>query len=77
MGRKGYANINGENIVCPCYKAQSSTELWCESHVPEASMTVIRYRSTSALKKQIEIYCKENYKRCEHFLSVKHMKWDD
>ena len=77
MARKNMPNINGENIVCPCFRACGEKELWCESHVPESSGVVIRYRNGSALKKQIEIYCKDNYRRCEHFLSVRHMKWED
>lgn len=77
MARKGCAKTESESIVCPCFRASSEKELWCESHVPESSMTVLRYRNAGALKKQIEIYCKENYKRCEHYLSVKHMKWED
>lgn len=77
MSRKGMPNINGENIICPCFKAMNDREIWCESHVPECGTTVLRYRNTNALRKQTEIYCKENFKRCEHFLSVKHMKWEE
>ena len=72
-----WPNINGENIVCPCFKADGEKEIWCESHVPECGLVILKYRSSGARAKQEEIYCKENYKRCEHFLSVKHMRWED
>lgn len=77
MAKRGSPNPAGENILCPCFRASGEKEIWCESHVPESSGVVIRYRNAGTLKKQIEIYCKQNYQRCEHFLSVKHMKWED
>lgn len=79
MPRRGYASENGEKIVCPCFKrmAAKEREIWCESHVPECTLSVLRYRQIDAFVKQVEIYCKDNYKRCEHFLAVKHLKWEE
>lgn len=77
MTRKTRPNDNGEKVLCPCFRATGKCEIWCESHVPESNQVVIKYRNAEAQKKQIKLYCECNYKRCEHYLSVKHMKWED
>ena len=74
MPRRGYPSSNGENIVCPCFRRTADREIWCESHVQECGITVLRYRDLKAYEKQKRIYCQENYERCEHYLAVKHLK---
>ena len=77
MARKGGTQRNGESILCPCFKGVTANEIWCESHVPESSVTVLRYGSKEARRKQVKLYCECNWKRCEHYLAVKHMRWED
>lgn len=77
MSRRGYGNTNGENIVCPLFKSNTENEIRCESHVPECQVTVLKYRDRRKCEKQRRIYCQENWKRCEHYLSWLHMKWED
>ena len=77
MPRKGYGNTEGENILCPLFKAVTPNEIRCESYVPESSVNAIRYRNTAACEKQRRIYCEENWKRCEHYLAWEHFRWED
>ena len=77
MPRAGYGNAEGENILCPLFKAFTGNEIRCESHVPESSAVVIRYRSEEACNKQRCLYCEDQWKRCEHYLAWKHLNWED
>lgn len=77
MARKGYGNCEGENVLCPLFKAFTGNEIRCESHVPDSSVVVIRYRDVKKCDKQRRIYCEENWERCEHYLAWRHMRWED
>ena len=77
MPRKGFGNAEGENILCPLFRAVTPTEIRCESHVPESSIIAIRYRNAAMCEKQRRLYCEENWKRCEHYLAWKHLRWEE
>ena len=77
MPRAEYGNTEGEAVLCPLFKGFTNNEIRCESHVPEASCVIIRYRNDKNCDKQRKLYCEENWKRCEHYLSWLHMKWED
>lgn len=77
MAARRNLNDNGEKVLCPCFKGLGRAEILCESHVPESSQVALIYRNKEACRKQVKLYCECNWKRCEHYLSVKHMKWED
>ena len=77
MSRKECGNTEGENILCPLFKAFSPNTIRCESHVPDSNAIEIRYRDTRKCDTQRKLYCEGNWKRCEHYLSWKHMRWED
>ena len=77
MGRKEAGNWAGENVLCPLFVAFTENELRCESHVPDAAASILRYATKDACKKQRTMYCEGEWKRCEHYLAWKHFKWED
>lgn len=77
MGRKGSGNTEAENVLCPLFKSFTCNTIRCESHVPESVTVEIRYSDTKKCKQQRELYCEGAWKRCEHFISWKHMNWLD
>ena len=66
-----------ESILCPLFRAYRNNGIRCESHIPESSTIEICYTNTAACEKQRKLYCEGNWKRCEHYLSWLHMKWQD
>ena len=48
-----------------------------ESHVPESSLVEIQYRSPKKCETQRKLYCEQNWKRCEHYLAWKHLRWEE
>lgn len=77
MSRKDCGNTEGENVLCPLFKAFTPTTIRCESHVPDSSVVEIRYRNAENCEKQRQLYCEENWTRCEHYLAWKHMRWEE
>jgi hypothetical protein len=77
MARQEYGNVDGETILCPLFKSFNANEIRCASHVPDASSVVIKYRRADACETQRKIFCEREWKRCEHYRSWKHMRWDD
>lgn len=77
MARQGYGNVEGEYIKCPIWKSYAPTEIRCESHVPECSACILKYRTADACEKQRKLFCEENWERCEHYIAWKHMRWED
>ena len=77
MSREEYGNTEGEAVLCPLFKSFSPNTIRCESHVPDSNAVEIRYRDTRKCDLQRKLYCEGNWKRCEHYLSWKHMRWED
>lgn len=78
MGRPGSGNRQSESILCPLYIAFTDTELRCASHVPECSVTILRYRRTEDCQKQRTTFCEGCWSRCEHYRSWEHfINWED
>ena len=77
MSRRECGNTEGENILCPLFKAFTQNTIRCESHVPDSNVVEIRYGDTRKCEQQRKLYCEQNWKRCEHYLSWEHMKWID
>lgn len=76
--KKGGLNSRGaDHILCPYFKAHSEREILCESHVPDSKSVVLKFDSEHKKKTQQRIFCEGEYKRCEHYLSVKHFRWED
>ena len=77
MPRSSYGNSECEAAVCPLIIATTQNEIRCKSHVPDSNEIAIRYRNTKDCEKQRRLYCEENYKRCEHYIAWKHLRWED
>lgn len=74
---KSLGNREGESIRCPLFKSYTDHSIRCESHVPDCNAIELRYQEPTRCAKQIRLYCERNWKRCEHYLSCKHWKWED
>ena len=77
MGRPGEGNRDGENVLCPLFVAYSENEIRCHALIPDSSATIHRYGDRRACWGQRKMYCEGNYKRCEHYLSWLHFRWED
>ena len=66
-----------DEMLCPAFRGCTEYEIRCESHIPESSSVVIRYTNNRLCEKQKRLFCEGEYKRCEHYITLKHMKWDD
>ena len=76
MSRR-HGNRDSEYILCPLYRCYTSNTIRCESHVPEADVMELKYWDAKKCEKQRKLYCEGNWKRCEHYISWKHMNWID
>lgn len=77
MNYKDYGNREGEAVLCPLFKSFTQNSIRCESHVPDSNAVEIQYKSTNKCETQRTLYCEGNWKRCEHYLSWLHMRWED
>lgn len=78
MSRKECGNTEGESVLCPLFKAYTQNSIICESHVPDSITIQIRYGTESRkCETQRRLYCEGNWKRCEHYLAWRHLKWID
>ena len=73
----GLSGRGADHILCPYFKAHSEREILCESHVPDSKSILMKFDSEHKKKNQQRIFCEGEYKRCEHYLSVKHFRWDE
>ena len=63
--------------TCPLFIACSDREIICKSHINGAERVAVRYWVKSNLDIQMEHFCKDNYRKCEQYLSYKHFLWTD
>ena len=77
MGRPGTGNREGEYVLCPLFISFTDNELRCESHVPDANATIMRYAEKEKCRTQRRLYCEGDWRRCEHYLAWKHFRWED
>lgn len=77
MSRKGAGTAESISTLCPLFRAASQNWIRCESHVPDSETVEIRFRHESRCSKQKRIFCEGCYERCEHYLSWRHMKWEE
>ena len=64
-------------ILCPLFVAHGDREILCESHIPDAKCTCIRFKNSSEKEVQQHTFCEACYERCEQYLAVKHFKWEE
>jgi hypothetical protein len=64
-------------VLCPLYVADGERDILCESHIPDARVTVNRFNSKKDKDTQKRCFCEGCWKRCEHYLSWKHWKWEE
>ena len=75
--KDGLSGRGATYILCPYFKAHSEREILCESHMPDCKSVLFRFDSAEKKKNQQHIFCEGCYKKCEHYRSVKHFKWED
>jgi len=77
LSRKECGNTEGEAVLCPLFKAFTPNTIRCESHLPDSNAVEFRYRDQKKCETQRKIFCEGCWKRCEHYRSWLHMKWED
>ncbi len=78
MSRKHIPNTrHAEDIRCPLFVAESERDILCESHMMDAKVTIIRYRTGKDKAIQRACFCEGAYEKCEHYVSWKHWRWED
>jgi len=77
VSRKACGNTEGEAVLCPLFKSFTANTIRCESHVPDSETVELRYSDTKKCAMQRKIFCEGVWKRCEHYQSWVHMKWED
>lgn len=75
--KNGLSGRGADHILCPFFRAHSAREILCESHIPGSKSVLIRFDSEHKKIKQQRIFCECEYRKCEHYLSVKHFMWED
>ena len=60
---------------CPIYIMHTDKEIVCKSYMEDADSVALRFTAKRKLEQQHSIYCCENYRYCEQYLSYKHFKW--
>jgi hypothetical protein len=70
----GLSEKGSDHIKCPFYKAHSSHEIKCESHIPDTRV-VFKFDSEKKKNEQQHIFCEGCYQRCEHYIAVMHFRW--
>lgn len=73
----GRGNRAGEYVLCPLFISFTDNEIKCQSHIPDASSTVIKFSNTLACKTQRNVFCEGCWKRCEQYQAWKHFRWED
>lgn len=56
-------------ILCPFYRTQDALSVGCEGPF-EGSVISLRFMNVPDKVQQTNIYCKENYKRCEIYRCI-------
>ena len=74
--KDGMSGRGANHIKCPYYIAHSDREILCEGHIPDSRIT-IKFRSDKQKAQQQHIFCEGCFERCEHYLTVKHFRWED
>lgn len=64
-------------IICPLYIAHTDHEIRCQAHVPDATATILRYSDMGRCQAQRKTYCEGCWKRCEHYLTWIHFRWEE
>ena len=75
--RNTSATAGTRDIQCPFFVAHGRTEIVCEAVIPGATYCCTRFETEKEKKMQQETYCKNQYKRCEKYISIMHWKWPE
>lgn len=63
-------------ILCPLYVAHTDNEIRCQPTVPDSVATIHRYKTRESCASQRKLYCEGCWKRCEHYLTWVHFRWE-
>ena len=66
-----------ERPVCPLYITGEKNKIMCRSVLPDASYTAMAFPTIKLCENQRSIYCCDNYKFCEQYISFEHFNWTD
>lgn len=61
-------------VRCPFFKAHENQAIICEGSI-DGSNCAQRFKSRDDKEFHKRTYCENQYRRCEHYLSVMHWKW--
>ena len=64
-------------ILCPLYVAHTDNEIRRKPTFPETVATRYRYKTRDSCASQRKLYCEGCWKRCEHYLTWVHFRWED
>lgn len=77
--KKTKGDLSGRSaqfILCPYFKAHSEKAILCEGIIPD-TRSEQRFERAADKKTQQEVFCEGCYEKCEHYLAVKHFRWED
>lgn len=74
--KDGMTGRGADDILCPFFRAQSEKAILCEGHIPDTRVE-IKFNTKSEKNKQQEIFCEGCFKKCEHYITVSHFKWNE
>lgn len=74
--KDGLSGKRADYILCPLFHAHSEKSILCEGEVPE-TRTEIKFKGVSQKCQQQKIFCEGCYQKCEHYIAVKHFRWED
>ena len=63
-------------ILCPLFCAHSERKILCEGHIPN-TRTEQQFKTKGEKTQQQTIFCEGCYKKCEHYISVMHFRWNE
>lgn len=63
-------------ITCPFFLAHSAHEIHCEAFVDDARL-INRYQRACDKKRQLRIFCSENFKSCEIYRALMRDKYGE
>lgn len=72
----GLSGKGADDILCPMFHAHNDRNILCEGHVPD-TRAEIKFRSTAQKNQHEKIFCEGCYKKCEHYISVMHFRWEE
>ena len=77
----GYRATSGDCVLCPFWIAygdprSDARSIICEGDIPDSRCKTI-FKGMTQRDFHAKTYCENHYKRCEHYISIIHHRWQD